>query len=171
MIKEQVAALFEKYPDYRLYCTGHSLGGALAVLLGADVASSNDPRIPLPVSVIAIAAPKTGNRAFLKAFKTLENQGLIRCLRINNYKDAITFLPDRGRNLTTCSFCERRIYKHVGFQLVIDKSGNHQFHYPKDEGGFLSRMTKVCLISFRTSAFAATAAMELAHLQCIQNST
>lgn len=61
--------LFEKHPDYRLYCTGHSLGGALATIFGANAAASDDPRIPKPVTVIAIACPKVGNRDFQKAFK------------------------------------------------------------------------------------------------------
>lgn len=67
---------------------------------------------------------------------------MIRCLRIQNYKDAVTFLPDRGRDVMACSLCERYTYKHVGLQLVLDKNGAHEFSYPRDDGGFGSRMLK-----------------------------
>jgi len=46
-----------------------SLGGALATLFGAYAAASKDPRIPKPVSIIVVAAPKSGNRQWQKAFK------------------------------------------------------------------------------------------------------
>jgi len=41
-----------------------------------------------------------------------------------------------------CSVCERRIYKHVGLELVLDKNGAHSFAYPRDEGGLGSRLLK-----------------------------
>lgn len=73
-ILDQVASLFEEYPDYRLYATGHSLGMALATLFAVEAAASMDPRIPKPVSVIGIASPKVGNRAFLKCFQVRGGQ-------------------------------------------------------------------------------------------------
>lgn len=68
-ILEQVGALFERYPSYKLYTTGHSLGMALATMLAAEAASSEDPRIPKPVTAIGIGSPKVGNRAFLRVFQ------------------------------------------------------------------------------------------------------
>lgn len=65
----KVAELFEEYPDYRLYTTGHSLGGALATLFAMEAAASKDPRIPKPVTCITIASPRVGNLSFAKAFK------------------------------------------------------------------------------------------------------
>lgn len=73
VITGQVAALLEKNPGYRLYVTGHSLGAALAVLYAAHAATSGDPRILKPVSVICIACPKIGNRDFRRAFKVRES--------------------------------------------------------------------------------------------------
>ena len=55
------------YSDYRLFITGHSLGGALATLTtvalaGCEIANS----IPgiFPVTAITFASPRVGNRGF-----------------------------------------------------------------------------------------------------------
>lgn len=69
IILEQIAILFEQYPGYHLYVTGHSLGGALATLFAFEAAASTDPRIPKPVTCISVASPKCGNLEFRNAFQ------------------------------------------------------------------------------------------------------
>lgn len=68
-ILAQVGSLCEDYPGYCVYVSGHSLGMALATLFAAEAAACSDPRVPKPVSVIGIASPKVGNRAFLQVFQ------------------------------------------------------------------------------------------------------
>jgi len=65
----EVAKVFEEYPDYRLYTTGHSLGAALATLFAMEAGASKDPRIRKPVTCITFASPRVGNLSFARTFK------------------------------------------------------------------------------------------------------
>jgi predicted lipase len=65
----KVAKIFEDHPEYHLYTTGHSLGGALAILFTMEAGASKDLRIRKPVTCITIASPRVGNVSFAKAFK------------------------------------------------------------------------------------------------------
>ena len=68
-ILEKVAKVFEDYPDYFLYATGHSLGGALATLFAMEAGASKDPRIKKPVTCITIASPRVGSLSFARTFQ------------------------------------------------------------------------------------------------------
>ena len=68
-ILEKVAKVFEEYPDYFLYTTGHSLGGALATLFAMEAGASKDPRIKKPVTCITIASPRVGSLSFARTFQ------------------------------------------------------------------------------------------------------
>jgi len=93
-IMEHVSQLMAQNPDrrnYKLYVTGHSLGGALATLFGLYAAASST--IPLPVTVVSVASPRVGNLAFARTFAEMESQGKLRHLRIANHKDPVTLGP------------------------------------------------------------------------------
>jgi len=142
-IMKQLMELFEQYPGYRLYVTGHSLGGALATLFAFEAAASEDPRIPKPVSCINVASPKVGGLSFRRAFQALERQGNMRCLRIANYKDLVTLLPDRGS--VSCLYilcCQSSVFRHVGIELKLFRNGTYRLSRPAEDTGYLSLFCK-----------------------------
>ena len=63
-IVEALSPLLKKYPDHKLYVTGHSLGAAMSTI--AAFYLSCDPGIPKPVTCLNFASPRVGNAAFLK---------------------------------------------------------------------------------------------------------
>ncbi|CAM3750037.1 lipase family protein [Cohnella lubricantis] len=69
-----------------LYVTGHSLGGALAVLCALDVAGNTGFRSPI---LYTYGAPRVGSPAFVTAFSRRQ----IAVQRVSNLYDAVTYLP------------------------------------------------------------------------------
>uniref|UniRef100_A0A7S2EAG2 Fungal lipase-type domain-containing protein n=1 Tax=Trieres chinensis TaxID=1514140 RepID=A0A7S2EAG2_TRICV len=116
-ILEDVKHVLGKYPDYKLYVTGHSLGGALSTV--AAFYLSCDPDIPKPVSCINFAAPRVGDWDFFQATQALEEMGKARFLQVFADGDLVSTLPSIG-------------YYHVGFQLKLYKSvkSKPNFLYP-----------------------------------------
>lgn len=51
-IMMKLKPIFEEYPGYRLYCTGHSLGASLALLFALQAAASTSYSVPKPVTCI-----------------------------------------------------------------------------------------------------------------------
>jgi hypothetical protein len=98
-IMGHVEALFlecDRRRNYKLYVTGHSLGGALATLFSLHAASSagsHDGIIPSPVCCVSVASPRVGDRGFQAAFCRLEELGHLRHLRIANDRDPVTQMP------------------------------------------------------------------------------
>eukprot|EP00569_Conticribra_weissflogii_P008187 CAMPEP_0171339232 /NCGR_PEP_ID=MMETSP0878-20121228/7825_1 /TAXON_ID=67004 /ORGANISM="Thalassiosira weissflogii, Strain CCMP1336" /LENGTH=481 /DNA_ID=CAMNT_0011841123 /DNA_START=116 /DNA_END=1558 /DNA_ORIENTATION=+ len=95
-IMTHIQTLLDSNPAYRttykLYITGHSLGGALATLFGF-YASSFHPSLPRPVTVVSVASPRVGNLEFARTFARFESYGCLRHLRIANHKDPVTLGP------------------------------------------------------------------------------
>lgn len=144
-IVEHVTALFEENPErqstYKLYVTGHSLGGALATLFSLYVASSvgaekSKSVIPSPVSCISVASPRVGDRNFQAVFAYLEEHGLLRHLRIANDRDPVTVMPGAtGKKIWAAlspvsyvafklmdrEFEEKEKFRHTGVKLLLAK--------------------------------------------------
>jgi len=87
----QVLQCVEEYPDFKIFVTGHSTGGALALLLSFYLA--RDDRIPKPVTSISVGSQVIGDVNFQHAFECLEREGLLRHLRITNEHDIIPIFP------------------------------------------------------------------------------
>ncbi|KAK7201939.1 lipase precursor-like protein [Novymonas esmeraldas] len=66
--RSTVLRLASEYPTYQVVFTGHSLGGAMAVLAAADVQEQlnalDNASLVKPVSLYTFGAPRVGNAAF-----------------------------------------------------------------------------------------------------------
>lgn len=79
-----VAALRERHPHYAVLVTGHSLGGAVAVLCAVHLAGAG-----LLATVVTLNQPRVGNTAFAQWTDTLG----ITLLRVVNQHDLVPHLP------------------------------------------------------------------------------
>lgn len=138
-IMKHVSELFEdseRQQTYRLYVTGHSLGGALATLFSFYAAASDDYNIPKPVTCVSVASPRVGEGLFQQAFTSLEEQGKLRHLRIVNDGDPVTLMPTSSSKklwamlspisyvafkISDSEFEKRETYKHTGIKLKMKK--------------------------------------------------
>jgi hypothetical protein len=84
-----------KGKDFKLFVTGHSLGGGLSNLFSFRVAQLNAKghesvkHLPDKVKALTFASPCVGNRDYQKEFQALEKQGLLRLIRVSNASDVI----------------------------------------------------------------------------------
>ena len=101
---EKVKELIEKYPDYEIYITGHSLGAALATLFGYELSHEIENNI----KVISFASPRVGNQYFKTSYEAKEN---LTHYRITNDRDVVTAFPMYR-------------YKHIGTNICL-----HQDNY------------------------------------------
>lgn len=86
-MRKQIFEALENIPgDKKLYVTGHSLGGALAVLCAFDVASNTKFRQPV---LYTYAAPRVGDPAFAAAY----NRTIGYSRRIVNEFDIVPLTP------------------------------------------------------------------------------
>ncbi|KAL7591785.1 phospholipase A1-Igamma1, chloroplastic [Lactuca sativa] len=101
-----------------LTITGHSLGGALALLNAYDAAMTFPT---LPISVISFGAPRVGNIAFRDE---LHHRG-VKALRITIKQDLVPRMPGIVFNETLQKFDDLTgtldwVYHHVGAELKLD---------------------------------------------------
>ncbi len=85
----------------QLIVTGHSLGGALAVLGGYDFARNVLPRVP--AELYTLAGPRTATPEFAGKFNAL----IPACFRIVNFMDVVPQVPLPP------------VYEHVGSEILV----------------------------------------------------
>jgi hypothetical protein len=112
-ILNEVGSLRSKHEEYRIYVTGHSLGGALAMLTALEVAalwgSTNNP-----VTFIGIGNPRAATYSFRNAVEILEREGKMRCLVVHNHLDIVPMIPTSALHVRTKNtFCQ------LGFQMLL----------------------------------------------------
>lgn len=103
-----VRDLLRKYPDFKIYVTGHSLGAAVSTITAIYFACESD--LPKPISCINVASPRNCGKSSFNAVHHLEKTKKIRLLRGVNEDDLITTAPSIG-------------YHHVGFQVTTHTGG------------------------------------------------
>lgn len=98
--------IYKKFPDYDLYTTGHSLGGALASLLAFKIAASEDlPEVKRPVTAVSFAAPQVGGEEFNRAYQVRYKE--VTCVAHEEacklIRNVVRFLPIVARERRTNS--------------------------------------------------------------------
>jgi predicted lipase len=101
-LKNDVISLICEFPDYDIFVTGHSLGGALSTLFGYEL-SRDIHELKKKITVVSFASPRVGNLAFRKSHDLQMN---LAHLRVTNARDIITALPMIN-------------FKHVGTSLSL----------------------------------------------------
>ena len=131
-ICDQLFDVVDQYPQYRIFITGHSLGGALATLLAFELGAKRDDRIRETISCVSFASPRVGNLAFANAFQSLERTKRIRCLCVANEKDIFPEIPRTGTKNPCGIICfGDRIYRHVGVSFSLLRDGGYNISFPE----------------------------------------
>ncbi|KAL7546875.1 hypothetical protein ACHAWF_010199 [Thalassiosira exigua] len=139
ILQEHVLPVIKEYPSYKLYITGHSLGGALATLFAFEIAAEPDSVIPKPVTCVTFASPYVGDQSFREAHQQLERLGKLRSLRIVNHKDIVTTIPKMAFKLNAFDKDSHvgTLFKHVGMSVKMfhDSGQSVEVSYPKVRTG------------------------------------
>ena len=106
-------SLLQQYPHHRLFCTGHSLGGANAILTAVALTQS---KVSTSVQVINFGCPNVGNEAWRSAIHALSN---LRIWRFVHGWDVVPRLPEYpfthvGHTLQMNTDAMRCYYLHRG---------------------------------------------------------
>lgn len=133
----------EKGEEVSLTITGHSLGGALALINAYEAASTI---VDVPISVISFGAPRVGNIAF----KDELHQMGVKLLRIVVTQDWVPKMPGLLFNERFKMFDEitglEWVYTHVGAELELDVHSSPYLKGGMNLGGFHSLETYLHLI-------------------------
>jgi predicted lipase len=137
-IMGKIQALFKMYPDYKLWVTGHSLGGGLSTMFAFRAAMDAGVRNK-PVMNVSFASPFVGDHIFKEKFQTLEKTGMIRHLRVSNEDDVVPLIP-----FSTLDF-PPKLYKHVGMNVRLYnptpwRRYTNKICYPKVGGSILDEL-------------------------------
>lgn len=105
---DTIDACTGKDKSWRVYCTGHSLGGALAILLAFELSQRINPDPKYHVSMYNFGGPRVGNIPFVDLYKVMDSW------RIHNEHDLVAQIPPAGL----------MGYRHVDAGVRILENGN-----------------------------------------------
>ena len=110
-INNELMNALTECPDYEIYVTGHSLGGALATLYGYELSKviSNN------VTVVSFASPRVGNTPFRREYDASPN---LMHYRITHNRDMVTSAPSIN-------------YYHTGVAVAL-KETTYSVYYTYD---------------------------------------
>lgn len=143
-IKRLVSFYREKGEKVSLTITGHSLGGALALLNAYEAASA----VPdLPVSVISFGAPRVGNVAFGEELKEMG----VKTLRVVVKQDVVPKMPgilfnEGVKKFENVTGTLDWVYSHVGLELGLDARSSPYLKKGLDIPGFHNLETYLHLV-------------------------
>jgi len=109
-----VSKLQAQYPDYGLWLTGHSLGGAVATIMASDFVFNQKISA---LNLITFGSPRVGNPAFAKAF-----DAVISHQRFVHWKDSFPHLP-----------AEVYGYEQTSTEIFENEDGSHFIQCNGDE--------------------------------------
>ncbi|KAJ8762057.1 hypothetical protein K2173_006659 [Erythroxylum novogranatense] len=147
-VMQEVTRLVNSYKGrgekVSLTTTGHSLGGALAVLSAYEAAQSFPG---LFVSVISFGAPRVGNIDF----KEKLNESGVKTLRVVVKQDVVPKLPgwllnDNVNKLGKIGRRLKSVYRHVGTQLKLDLFASPYLKHESDLKGAHNLQTYLHLL-------------------------
>ncbi|KAL6178421.1 hypothetical protein ACLB2K_049939 [Fragaria x ananassa] len=128
-VVEEIKRLKELYKgeELSITVTGHSLGAAIALLVGDELKTCAED-MP-PVAVFSFGGPRVGNRGFANRMEAKN----VKVLRIVNSQDLITRVPgifvgegvleEKLKNSKIADMLDKKMpfaYSHVGTELRVD---------------------------------------------------
>ncbi|MEM9192284.1 MAG: hypothetical protein AAGF12_24130 [Myxococcota bacterium] len=119
-VEDMVMAKVETlHPTTQIFITGHSLGAAVATLLGSRIMAQMDADDDLTRYMIrgiyTFGSPRVGNRGFSAKYHTMAANIGVQLFRVRNASDIVTRIPT-----DIPLFAD---YEHVGPMLYIDRDG------------------------------------------------
>jgi hypothetical protein len=131
-IMDQLNKVRREHPDYKLYVTGHSLGGALATLFAffASIPAYSGYVSPFPLTCVSVASPLVGDSKWQNAFMLQEKIGRLRHLRMSNYGDIVPKVWSVGMQIPPFGLPFGMEHAGVHLQLYDDKPA--RLSYPTE---------------------------------------
>ena len=90
-VKDAFLTLKNKYPDYNVLVTGHSLGAGEATICAGTI-SSLKYADPSKILLMVFGSPRVGDQAFVNAYPKLVSEAY----RVVHRNDLITQIPPKG---------------------------------------------------------------------------
>ena len=143
-VRNTARKLLSEHPTAKFLITGHSLGGALATLAGADI-KIYLKNSATKVYLYTLGSPRVGNPEFANELFTLFKSG--RYYRIINYDDTVPNSLGQNINLLVTVYH----YKHAGDEIWYFDSTDPQAFYRVCQNKINEPENLICSMSHKNS--------------------